>query len=182
VKTDLSIYDNSWYRPGGNTVTRIIWYFVNHIFFTNGLFPFSGFKIRLLRLFGAKIGRGVNIKPRVHVKYPWKLKIGEFTWIGEDVWIDNLVKVDIGSNVCLSQGAMLLTGNHNYKKTTFDLMVGEIVLHDGVWIGAKAVVCPGVTCHEHSVLSVGSIANSDLEARGIYQGNPAQKVKERVIG
>jgi putative colanic acid biosynthesis acetyltransferase WcaF len=77
---------------------------------------------------------------------------------------------------------MLLTGNHNYKKTTFDLMVGEIVLHDGVWIGAKAVVCPGVTCHEHSVLSVGSIANSDLEARGIYQGNPAQKVKERVIG
>jgi putative colanic acid biosynthesis acetyltransferase WcaF len=136
----------------------------------------------LLRLFGAKIGKGVNIKPRVHVKYPWNLNIGEFTWIGEDVWIDNLVKVDIGSNVCLSQGAMLLTGNHNYKKTTFDLMVGEIVLHDGVWIGAKAVVCPGVTCHEHSVLSVGSIANSDLEARGIYQGNPAQKVKERVIG
>jgi putative colanic acid biosynthesis acetyltransferase WcaF len=136
----------------------------------------------LLRLFGAKIGKGVNIKPRVHVKYPWNLNIGEFTWIGEDVWIDNLVKVDIGSNVCLSQGAMLLTGNHNYKKTTFDLMVGEIVLNDGVWIGAKAVVCPGVTCHEHSVLSVGSIANSDLEARGIYQGNPAQKVKERVIG
>ena len=130
----------------------------------------------------SKIGKGVNIKPRVHVKYPWNLKIGEFTWIGEDVWIDNLVKVDIGSNVCLSQGAMLLTGNHNYKKTTFDLMVGEIVLHDGVWIGAKAVVCPGVTCHEHSVLSVGSIAKCDLEARGIYQGNPAQKVKERVIG
>lgn len=182
MKTDLSIYDNSWYKPGGNAVTRIIWYFVNHIFFTNGLFPFSGFKIRLLRLFGAKIGKGVNIKPRVHVKYPWNLNIGEFTWIGEDVWIDNLVKVDIGSNVCLSQGAMLLTGNHNYKKTTFDLMVGEIVLSEGVWIGAKAVVCPGVTCHEHSVLSVGSIANGDLEARSIYQGNPAQKVKERIIG
>jgi putative colanic acid biosynthesis acetyltransferase WcaF len=89
---------------------------------------FQDLKSDCLDFLELKLVRGVNIKPGVHVKYPWNLKIGEFTWIGEDVWIDNLVKVDIGSNVCLSQGAMLLTGNHNYKKTTFDLMVGEIVL------------------------------------------------------
>jgi putative colanic acid biosynthesis acetyltransferase WcaF len=182
VKTDLSKYDNSWYKPGRNALTRIIWHFVNHIFFTNGFFPVSGLKIGLLRLFGARIGKGVNIKPGVNVKYPWNLKIGDFCWIGENVWIDNLVKVEIGANVCLSQGAMLLTGNHNYKKISFDLMVGEIILADGVWIGAKGVVCPGVTCHQHSVLSVNSIANSDLEAMSIYQGNPAKKVKERIIG
>ena len=85
----------------------------------------------------------------------------------------------IGSHVCLSQGVMLLTGNHNYTKPTFDLMVGKIILEDGVWLGALSVVCPGVTCGSHSVLSVGSVATKDLEAYGIYQGNPAMKVRER---
>ena len=107
--------------------------------------------------------------------------MGDYTWIGENVWIDNLVKVRIGSNVCLSQGAMLLCGNHNYKKSTFDLMVGEIIIEDGAWIGAMSTVCPGVTCKSHSVLSVNSVANKDLEAYYVYQGTPAQKVRGRVI-
>lgn len=150
-------------------------------FFINPLNPFSGIKVCLLRLFGAKIGIGVNIKPCVNVKYPWLLEVGDYSWIGENVWIDNLAKVKIGNNVCISQGAMLLCGNHNYKKTTFDLMIGEITLEDGSWIGAQSVVCPGVTVHTHAVLSVGSVACHDLEAYGVYQGSPAVKVRERVI-
>jgi putative colanic acid biosynthesis acetyltransferase WcaF len=109
------------------------------------------------------------------------LEIGDFSWIGEDVWIDNLTAVSIGSNVCISQGAMLLTGNHNYKKETFDLMINKIILEDGVWVGAKAVVCPGVTCKSHAVLVVGSVATSDLKAYSINQGNPAILVRERLI-
>ena len=66
-------------------------------------------------MFGAKIGKGVIIRPGVSVKYPWKLQIGDNTWIGENVWIDNLSNIIIGKNVCVSQGAMLLSGNHNYK-------------------------------------------------------------------
>ena len=85
-----------------------------------------GFRRFLLRLFGAKIGKKVIIRPSVKVTYPWKLSIGDYSWIGEDVWIDNLEQVIIGSNVCISQGAMLLCGNHNYKKVTFDLIIGEI--------------------------------------------------------
>lgn len=81
----------------------------------------------------------------------------------------------------LSHGAMLLCGNHTYKLTTFDLMVGEIHIEEGAWVGAKCTVCPGVTMHSHSVLTVGSIATKDCDAYGIYQGNPAVKVKERVI-
>lgn len=181
MKTDLSKYDNSWYHPGGNFLKRILWYFINHLFFNSGLFPISDFKVLLLRLFGAKIGKGVNIKPKVSIKYPWNLEVGDFSWIGESVWIDNLVRVSIGANCCLSQGAMLLTGNHNYKRSTFDLMVGEIILEEGVWIGAKAIVCPGISCRSHSILSVGSVARSDLESYGIYQGNPAIKVKHRII-
>jgi len=159
----------------------IVWYFVNVLFFVSHIIPFSGFKIWFLKLFGAKVGYRVVIKPGVNIKYPWKLVIGDYSWIGEDVWIDNLEQVIIGSNVCISQGAMLLTGNHNYKKSSFDLMLGEITLEDGVWIGAKSVVCPGVTCHSHSVLAVGSIATKDLEAYTIYQGNPALPIRKRII-
>lgn len=180
-QTNLSNYDNSWYNPGGGPLRRVIWYFINILFFINPLNPFSGLKVRLLRLFGAKVGVGVNIKPGVNVKYPWLLEIGDYTWIGEDVWIDNLARVRIGNNVCISQGAMLLCGNHNYKKPTFDLMIGEITLEDGSWIGAQSVVCPGITVHSLAVLGVASVANCDLDAYCIYQGNPAIKVRERMI-
>jgi len=96
--------------------------------------------------------------------------------------IDNLDQVSIADNVCLSQGTMLLRGNHNYKSQSFDLMVSPIVLEEGVWIGVKAIVCPGVHRHSHSVLSVGSsVATADLEPYTIYQGNPAQAVKICVI-
>jgi len=178
LATDLSRYDNSWYQPGG-AIKRTLWLLVNALFFNNGLALFNGLKIRLLKAFGAKVGVGVVIKPSVSIKYPWFLSIGNHVWIGENVWIDNLTDVTIGNNVCLSQGVMLLTGNHNYTKPTFDLMVGKIILEDGVWLGAQSVVCPGVTCSSHSVLSVGSVATKDLEAYGIYQGNPAMKVRER---
>jgi putative colanic acid biosynthesis acetyltransferase WcaF len=107
--------------------------------------------------------------------------VGDFTWIGEKVWIDNLAEVKIGSHCCLSQGAFLLTGNHNYKKSSFDLIIGSITLEDGAWVGAKSTVCPGVIMHSHSLLTVGSIATKSLEAYGIYSGNPATKVKERTI-
>lgn len=178
--TNLSKFNNSWYKPGGNAIKRLLWYFTNIVWFNSG-FPISGFKVFLLRLYGAKIASGVVIKPRVNIKYPWKLTVGNNVWIGEHVWIDNLGLVTIGDNVCLSQGSFLLCGNHDYKKQTFDLIVGDIILEDGVWIGAKATVCPGVTCFSHAVLSVGSVATSNLEAYKIYQGNPASIVRERII-
>lgn len=107
--------------------------------------------------------------------------IGNYVWIGEEVWIDNLAKVTLKDNSCVSQGALLLCGNHNYKKTSFDLLVGEITLEEGAWAGAKTVICPGVRLGSHSLLTVGSIATSNLEANWIYQGNPAQKLKPREI-
>ena len=118
MKTDLSKYDNRWYKPG-NPVKRALWYFCNVFFVLNPWNPFSGLKKAILRLFGAKIGKGVVIKPAVNIKYPWKLEIGDYVWIGENAWIDNLGKVTIGSNSCISQGALLLCGNHNYKRENF---------------------------------------------------------------
>jgi len=138
-------------------------------------------KVRLLRIFGAKVGKGVIIKPNVNIKYPWNLVMGSYIWVGEDVWIDNLAGVHISDNVCLSQGAYLLTGNHDFTAIRFDLIVKPIYLEKGVWIGAKSVVCPGVHCQSHAVLAVGSIATKNLDAFSIYQGNPARKVKDRKI-
>jgi len=150
--------------------------------FFKTIFPFpSTLKIKLLKLFGARIGKNLVIKPNTNIKYPWFLTIGDNCWIGEEVWIDNLAQVRMGSNVCLSQGSYLLTGSHNYKKESFDLILGEIILEDGVWIGAKAIVCPNITCKTHSVLSVNSVATSDLKAYSIYQGNPAQFKRKREI-
>jgi putative colanic acid biosynthesis acetyltransferase WcaF len=180
MKTDLSQYNNAWYQPG-NKIKRVLWYCVSLFFFQNYLFPFSAVKVFLLRLFGAKVGKGVVLKPNISIKYPWMLKLGNNIWIGEQVWIDNLAPVVIGDNVCLSQGALLLTGNHNYSEPNFDLIVKPIILSEGVWIGAKAVVCPGIECGSHSVLAVGSIATKNMDNYFIYQGNPAVKIKQRII-
>ncbi|NOZ36199.1 MAG: colanic acid biosynthesis acetyltransferase WcaF [Chlorobi bacterium] len=180
-KTDLSKFNNSWYKPGGNRVKRIFWYFVNVLFFLNPWNPISFLKVFLLRIFGAKIGKGVIIKPSVNIKYPWRLSVGNNVWIGEKVWIDNLANVEIGNNVSISQGAMLLCGNHNYKKSTFDLITGDIKLEEGVWIGAFSIVTPGITCKSHSILAVNSVATKNLEAYTIYQGNPAAEIRKRTI-
>ncbi len=135
----------------------------------------------MLKVFGARIGKGVVIKPVVNIKYPWKLSIGNNSWIGEGVWIDNLSDVMIGSNVTVSQGAVLLTGSHDHTKETFDFLSSPIILEDGVWIGAKAMVFGGVTCHTHSILGMNSVAEKNLNAYVIYKGNPAVPVIERNI-
>ncbi|WP_394341172.1 WcaF family extracellular polysaccharide biosynthesis acetyltransferase [Pontibacter arcticus] len=179
LKVKLSSFNNSWYNPGAGVLKRTIWYFVNILFFLNPLNPVSSIKVVLLRLFGAKVGAGVVIKPSVNIKYPWLLEVGDHVWIGEYVWIDNLVKVKLESNTTVSQGAMLLTGSHDYKRSTFDLLTGEITVAEGAWVGAKAVVCPGVVCGTHSVLAAGSVATKDLEPYTIYQGNPAEPKRER---
>ena len=181
MKTRLDLYNNSWYDPGGGRLKRLLWYFVNHLIFNHGLLPINGLKISILRLFGARLGKGIVLKPSINIKYPWRLSIGDYAWIGEGVWIDNLGQVEIGAHACLSQGCLLISGNHNYRAEKFDLLVGDIALEEGVWIGTKAVVCGGVRAGSHAVLSAGSVASSNLESWMIYRGNPAIPVRKRQI-
>ena len=180
MKTDLSTYSNDWYQPGSK-IKRFLWYFVNELFLKNRFNPSSAIKVFWLKRFGANIGSGVVIKPAVNIKYPWKLTIGNHSWIGEDVWIDNLDNVTIADNVCISQGAFLICGNHNFKVSTFDLIIKPIVVESGAWIGAKSIVGPGVTVASHAVLALGSVASSNLESYGVYRGNPATKTKTRMV-
>jgi putative colanic acid biosynthesis acetyltransferase WcaF len=183
-KTDLSEYNNDWYKKSNLTrgfLITVLWFLANRIFLNSYLLIPVAIKIFVLRLFGAKIGKNVMIKHKINIKYPWNLEVGNNVWLGECLWIDNLGKVKIGDNACLSQGAMLLSGNHDYKRPTFDLIVKDIIIEEGVWIGAKSVVCGGVVCYSHAVLSVNSVATKSLDAYFIYQGNPAAPVRLRKV-
>ncbi len=177
--------DNAAYRTtidiGAGRIKQTVWYFINIIFFKNPFNIFSPTKVMLLKLFGARLGEGVVVKPAVNIKYPWKLQVGDNSWIGEEVWIDNLSDITIGRNVTLSQGCLLLTGSHDHTRTSFDFLSQPIVLEDGVWIGARAVVGGGITCRTHSILGINSVTEKDLEPYTIYKGNPAVPVITRNI-
>ena len=177
----LNSFDSSTFDKGAGKIKQFFWMLTNALFLRSSWLPFMGVKIILLKLFGAKIGKGLVIKPAVNIKFPWKLTIGDYVWLGENVWIDNLDYVKIGANVCISQGAILLTGNHDYTISSFDYRNSPICIEDGVWIGAKTVVCPGVVCKSHAILTVGSIATKNLESFTIYQGNPAKAIRKRKI-
>ena len=117
----------------------------------------------------------------MQIKYPWLFELGDNSWVGERAWIDNFAPVVIGHDVCISQGAYLFTGNHDYKDATMPRFFAPIAVCDGAWVGARAIVCPGTTVAEGVVLTVGSIASGDLEPWMIYRGAPAAPVKRRTI-
>lgn len=175
----LDRFENRWYQPGRSAPWQIAWFFVGLQLLRCSWLPSSGFRVSLLRLFGARVGVGVVIKPGVRVKYPWHLTIGDYSWIGEDCWIDNLAPVQIGSHVCLSQGVYFCTGNHDWADPAFGLMVKPIKLLDGSWAGAKSVLTPGVVLGEGAIAAAGSVVTRDIQAYEIHSGNPAAFVKRR---
>jgi putative colanic acid biosynthesis acetyltransferase WcaF len=158
-----------------------LWLVVSLVLFRLCPFSFSALKRTVLRAFGAAIGVNVTIKPRVNITFPWKLTVGDHVWLGEECWLLNLERVTIGSHVCISQRAFLCTGSHDYKRPGFNLITRPITLENGVWIGAGCWVGPGVTAASHAVLAMGSVATQNLGPYGIYRGNPATLVKQRVI-
>lgn len=173
-------FDKKNFDTGASKLKMACWYFTSLFLIRSGIIPFSGVLVFMLRLFGAKIGKDVRIKPGIYVYYPWKLTVGDYAWLAE-CRIENLAEVHIGKNACISQQAMLLTGNHDFTKSSFDLITKPIVIEEGAWIGAKATVCPGVRVKSHAVLTVNSVAGKDLKPYGIYQGHPAVWIKERKI-
>jgi putative colanic acid biosynthesis acetyltransferase WcaF len=178
---DLQRYDYRGFEVGAGGTKQLLWYVCNALFLNSAWFPVSSLKAALLHLFGARIGARVVIKPRVNIKYPWRLEIGDDVWIGEGVWIDNLGQVTIGDDCCISQDAYLLTGNHDYTDERFGLMIGTIVMEHGAWVAARSTVCPNVCMHRHSIVTVGSVLAQDAVENGIYSGNPAQLTKMREI-
>lgn len=177
----LHHYTPGSYTPGAPYWKQLLWYFIGSPLVQSYGLPMSGFKVAVLRLFGAQMGQGVRIKPGVRVKFPWRLTVGNHVWIGEDAWIDNLASVILEDNVCLSQKVYLCTGNHDWSDPTFQLRIAPIHIQAGSWIAAGAIVGPGVTVEPGAVLTLGGVAVRSLAALTIYAGNPAQPIKSRTM-
>jgi putative colanic acid biosynthesis acetyltransferase WcaF len=176
---DLSAFRNPEYDPGRGLVTRMIWYFVSLMVFESGWLPVSGIKTRILRLFGAKVGNGVVIKPHVRIKFPWRLSIGDHCWIGQGVWIDNIEDVAIGNHACVSQLAYFCTGSHDHRSRAFDLLAKPITVENGAWIGARATLLGGVVVHANAIAAAGAVVVKSVPAASIVGGNPAKQIGSR---
>ena len=177
----LAEFDPATFGPNRGFVTRAVWMVVSQVFFETWVPWPSGLKARILRAFGARIGRGVVIKPRVQISRPWRLTVGDDCWLGEWLWLDCPGEVHIGNNVCLSQGAMIESGGHDWRDPVFGVILEPVVLEDCSWVAARALVLPGSVLAEGSVLGGGAVLSGKTEPWGLYGGNPARRLKERVL-
>jgi putative colanic acid biosynthesis acetyltransferase WcaF len=159
----------------------MLWMFVNALLFQNSVLPAYKLKTWTLRLFGATIGEGVVIKPRVTIKHPWYLTIGDHSWIGEAAWLECVSYVRIGKHAVISQGAFLVSGGHDWSDPGMGTIGQPIVVEDGAWVAAMAVIAGGVTIRQEAVVGLGAVVLRDCEVRGIYKGNPAQLVGRRKL-
>jgi len=179
-KVKLNEFDSrKGFDRGAGKLKEMCWYLLKVFFFLSAIPYPSSLKLAILRMFGAKVGKGVVIKPRVNVHFPWKIEIGDHTWIGEEVFILNFENVTIGKNVCISQRAFLCGGNHDFRDPAFSYRNGEIVLSDGAWVGASCFIGPSVTIGTDSVIAAGSVLTASVGSNGIYRGNPAVFIKNR---
>jgi putative colanic acid biosynthesis acetyltransferase WcaF len=165
---DLARYAEPVLPGNRSALWRIAWHIVSALVFQSALVLPSRCKAALLRCFGARIGEGLVIKPRVTIKYPWFLELGDHVWLGEGAWIDNHTTVVIGSDVCISQGAYLFTGNHDWNDPRFRFFCQPIAVEDGAWVGAKAIVCPGTVLARMSVVGAGVVWRGSTAPAGVY--------------
>ena len=133
----------------------------------------------ILRIFGAKIGDKVIIKPKVNIHIPWNLKIGNFSWIGEEVNIINFEQVEIGSNVCISQQVLICSGSHDFRNQSFIYKHNPILIGDGVWLQARVFVAPGTVIEDEVVVYPNCLAKGKLESNSIYSDNNLKKIGTR---
>jgi putative colanic acid biosynthesis acetyltransferase WcaF len=156
-----------------------LWWIVEALFFRPSPQFLFGWRRWLLRLFGARIGRGVLIRPTVRTTYPWKVTIGDFSWIGDAVELYSLGSIEIGAHVVVSQHCYLCTGSHDYHVPTFDIYERTIKIEDESWLAAGVFVYPGVTIHRGSVVGARSVVRLDTKPLSVNVGSPAKQVGTR---
>ncbi len=169
----LDHYDNSYFSRGASKFKEALWWVVRSFLFAPW-FPIPSFvKVAALRSFGAKVGRGVVIRSRVNITFPWKVTIGDHVWIGDEVLILSLDHVTIASHVCISQRAFLCTGSHRFKSENFDLVTKPIVIGEGCWIASNVFIGAGVTLGKGTLCSAGAVVLKSAGPDQLLVGNPA---------
>ncbi|NEO82153.1 hormogonium polysaccharide biosynthesis acetyltransferase HpsU [Moorena sp. SIO4G3] len=179
---DLSKYDSSQFDRGRPSWLVLIWWLVQAIAFPLSLHNFNGFRRWLLQLFGAKIGTNVIIRPTARFTYPWKVEIGDYSWIGDDVVFYSIDRIRIGSHCIISQKCYLCTGSHDIKDPRFGLITAEINVGNGAWIATDCFVAPGVHIGANAVIGARSSVFSNIPEQQVCWGTPARARYRREVG
>jgi putative colanic acid biosynthesis acetyltransferase WcaF len=125
------------------------------------------------------LGPGVLIRPTAEITYPWKVSIGAFSWIGDQVTLYSLGEIDIADNVVVSQRSYLCTGSHDFSTPTFDIFAAPIVIEAESWIATDVFVAPGVRVGRGAVIGTRSTVLHDAPPMMICFGNPAKPIRPR---
>jgi putative colanic acid biosynthesis acetyltransferase WcaF len=158
------------------------WWIVQALFFHSSPQVFYGWRRFLLRLFGAKVGKGVLVRPSVTVTYPWKVTLEDWSWVGDQVTLYSLGEIFIGESAVVSQHSYLCTGAHNYTRPTFDLYAKAIRVEPEAWVAAHVFLGPGVTVGHGAVVGACSVVLKDVPAGMICGGNPLRVLRPRLAG
>ena len=178
---DLRTYDSRSDR-GRAAVTVLVWWLVQAIAFPLSLHNFNDFRCWLLRLFGAKIGKGVVIRPSSRFIYPWKVEIGDYSWVGDDVVFYSIERIIIGAHCVISQKSYLCTGSHDLRDRSFALITAPVKIGNGAWIATDCFVAPGVCIGANSVIGARSSVMKSIPARQVAWGTPCIPRYLRKVG
>ena len=176
---DISKYKNR--HPVQDRLRRWGWNFIRLALFRFSFLHFHGWRIWLLRLCGAKIGKGCAVFPSVLIRAPWKLEMGDYSALSADVDCYSVDTIKIGSHVTVSKEAFLCCASHDISSPIMELTYRPIVIHDHAWIAARAFISPGVTVGEGAVVGACAVVTRDVEPWTVVAGNPAKMVKKRVL-
>jgi putative colanic acid biosynthesis acetyltransferase WcaF len=165
----------AWDRP---KIVVYLWAIAELVFVTNAWQISSGLRVKVLRAFGADIGENVVFRPRTRVKFPWKLHIGDRSWIGEGVWFHNQDHVHVGSDVVISQETMLTTGSHAHRRD-MALITKPITIEDGAWVTSRCMVLGGVTIGRSALIGPMTVVNEDIAPNTVVGKAPTRKLGSR---
>lgn len=178
---DLAKYDQSWFDRGRNSFIVILWFIVNETLFRWSLHNMYGYRAFLLRIFGCRVGKNTRIRRRVEITYPWKVTIGDNTWVDDDVLLYSLGNINIGSNCSISRRSFLCTGSHDISDEKFNLVIKPINISDGVWIQSCCFISQGVDIGKNCVIGVQSTVLKSMPDNMVCYGIPCRPIKRRVI-
>lgn len=176
----LDQWDDTGFDYGKPKLIVLLWSLIQETIFRFSPVPFYGFRRWLLRLFGCRVGHGVIIRSRSRFHYPWRIKIGDYASIGDDVWLYSIAPITIGRHTIVSQKSFLCTAGHDYNDPCFRTYSKPINVGDGVWIAADVFVAPGVTVGNNTVIGARSSVFNDMPPGMICYGYPCNPVKPRV--
>jgi len=170
---ELKGYTTGGFDRGASKWKEVLWFLARFVFFANALPWPSALRVALLRFFGATVGQRVVVRSHVNITFPWRLRVGDDVWLGDDVFILSLAPVVIESSVCISPRAFLCTGSHYFHSPGFDLVTKPIIVHRGSWIAAQAFVAPGIEIGPNSMVCAGSVVLQNVPPGAVVRGNPA---------